>query len=299
MALRQSMTGFATRQGETDTHGWSWDIRSVNARGLDLRLRVPDWVEGLEALCRTRVSARIARGSVSLNLRLNKSDAAPDLEIDTAQVARITQALAQIEETARTGGVTLSPVSAADILVQKGVWVQKEETDENASHLLEALAADLDHLLDAFVGMRQAEGQALSEVLTGQIDEVESLVLKATDVLADRKADMEQSFRSQVARLVSNTDGLEEARLIQELAILAVKSDVTEEIDRLHAHIKAARALLAQEGPIGRKFDFLTQEFNREANTLCSKAQSTALTTVGLSLKTVIDQMREQVQNVE
>ena len=162
-----------------------------------------------------------------------------------------------------------------------------------------AIAKDLEPMVERFLAMRVSEGAAMFTVLSGQLNEIETLVGAAAGLLEARRAELATNLRTALARVMENADGVDENRLAQELAVLAVKTDVTEEIDRLNAHIVAARDLLAKGGPLGRKLDFLSQEFNREANTLCSKAQSKDLTRIGLDLKTVIDQMREQVQNVE
>jgi uncharacterized protein (TIGR00255 family) len=171
--------------------------------------------------------------------------------------------------------------------------------EDDTEPLRSALMTDLLPLLDAFAAARSAEGAALAGILSAQIDLIAALTADAAAEAALRREAMGQSLRDAVTRVLANAAAVDETRLAQELALIAVKADVTEEIDRLTAHVEAARALLADAGPVGRRFDFLTQEFNREANTLCSKAQSIALTRIGLDLKTVIDQMREQVQNVE
>jgi uncharacterized protein (TIGR00255 family) len=294
------MTGFAARRGEAEGYSWSWDIRSVNARGLDLRLRVPDWIDGLEPACRTRITKSIARGSVTASLRIQHEDRDQRAALNQEHVTETLAMIADITKAADASGVTLAPVSAADVLAQRGVLdFAKEDEGEELKALRAGLLDDLEMLLSAFLDMRHSEGQALQSVLTAQITKVSALVHQAERCIEDRKTAMAETLRSQIARVLENADGVDDTRLMQELALLAVKSDVTEEIDRLKAHVTAAQDLLSSKGPIGRKFDFLTQEFNREANTLCSKAQSNDLTNVGLSLKAVIDQMREQVQNVE
>jgi uncharacterized protein (TIGR00255 family) len=171
--------------------------------------------------------------------------------------------------------------------------------DHDTTALRDAILADFEAPLADFLAMRAAEGAALATILCDQLDQIAALTEQAARAAEARRADMAGVLRAQLARVMDNADGADPSRIAQELALIAVKSDVTEEIDRLRAHVAAARALLAETAPIGRKLDFLSQEFNREANTLCSKAQNTALTAIGLDLKSVIDQMREQVQNVE
>jgi uncharacterized protein (TIGR00255 family) len=293
-----SMTGFAARAGQAEGFTWSWELRSVNGKGFDLRFRMPDWLGALEADLRKQVSAIVSRGSVSLNLRITRDAGDNALEINPEALTRVLDAIAQIEDQAGSVGVNLTPASASDVINFRGVMDAPQNRDAS-ERLLEALQADIASLLDSFDAMRAAEGASLHAVLSRQLDEVESLIKTAQALLAARADDMRSSFEAAIARVMDSRADMDEARIAQEIAVLAVKSDVTEEIDRLHAHVTAARDLLASGIPVGRKLDFLCQEFNREANTLCSKAQNAQLTEIGLALKVLIDQMREQVQNVE
>jgi len=206
--------------------------------------------------------------------------------------------LLEIEAEAMAKGLSLAPSRASDIAVMRGVMEQSAAQDDPAP-LRAALLGDVTTVLDAFDEMRQSEGAALAAILNDQLDQVETLTAEAATLAEARKDDTAANLKRNVARILDNPDAMDADRIAQELALLAVKADVTEEIDRLGAHVDAARALLGDGAGVGRKLDFLMQEFNREANTLCSKAQSTDLTRVGLALKALIDQMREQVQNVE
>jgi uncharacterized protein (TIGR00255 family) len=292
------MTGFASGNGALAPHSWGWEVRSVNGKGLDLRLRVPDWVDGLEAGLRKQLGDAVARGNVTCNLRIARDENTGGLTVNAAQLDTVLDALHQIEARAMDAGVSLAPSKATDIVTMRGVLEQANTVDDVAT-LAKTLLAEFAAVLADFNAMRASEGAALEIVLQAQLTEVETLTTQAAAMAQDRKAEMAQTLQRNLARVLENSDGVDADRLAQELALIAVKSDVTEEIDRLHAHIGAARELLVQGGPVGRKLDFLMQEFNREANTLCSKAQNSALTRVGLALKAVIDQMREQVQNVE
>ena len=296
-ALR-SMTGFAAATGTMDPFRWTWDLRSVNGKGLDVRLRVPDWIEGLEAALRPLLQARAKRGNITLSLRLTREDAAAAVTLNTAQMKATVQMLLEIEAEAMDQGLSLGPARATDIAVMRGVMEQGVTQDDPAP-LRAALVAELPELIDAFDNMRLSEGAALHAVLIDQLDQVEALTAEAADLAEARKSEVAETLKRNLARVLDNTDGADPDRVAQELALLAVKADVTEEIDRLHTHVGAARDLLNEAAAVGRKLDFLMQEFNREANTLCSKAQNTELTRVGLALKALIDQMREQVQNVE
>ncbi len=296
--MRQSMTGFASAQGAGQGLQWTWELRGVNGKGLDLRLRMPDWVEGLEAKVRSAVAKPLARGNIQISLKLVSDGEEGALRLDPAQLDRVLDAMTLIETQAMERGLSLAPSTAAEVVGLRGVMTAEAGAVDQPV-LLAALMADFDSALQGFVAMRKAEGAALSDVLTRQLGEIAKYVGQATEAVEARGAERGNRLRAQLARVMDNTDGVEPARIAQELALIAVKSDVTEELDRLVAHLDATRALLDSPGAIGRKLDFLCQEFNREANTLCSKSGDAALTQIGLALKTVIDQMREQVQNVE
>jgi len=293
-----SMTAFAAAKGELEGQSWAWELRSVNGKGLDLRLRVPDWIEGLEAGLRARLVKAVARGNVSLTLRVQSDERSGALTLNPTMLEDVLAAMAAIEARAMDRGLSLAPANAADIVGLRGV-LETGTSAQDTGALGRALLADFEAVLESFLDMRRAEGAALAQVLGAQLDEIETLTKEAAEVAEARRDDLSQSFRAALARVMEAAEGADEGRVAQELAMMAVKFDVTEEIDRLRAHVGAARELIAQGSPMGRKLDFLSQEFNREANTLCSKAQNTGLTRIGLGLKTVIDQMREQVQNVE
>lgn len=297
--MTHSMTGFATRRGALGAHVWVWDLRSVNGKGLDLRLRVPDWIDGLEAQVRAVLAKGLSRGNVGLTLKVARetgSDAPLRLNLGVLRTALAL--LAELEAEAMATGVTLAQASQADILSLRGVMEQVGD-DGDTGPLLAALMGELPLVLADLVTMRAEEGQALRAVILDQLAQIDGLVEVAVQEVAARRETVTDTLRQNIRKLLQESDTLDEKRIEQELALLAVKSDVTEELDRLRAHSQAARALVCATEPVGRKLDFLMQEFMREANTLCSKAQALSLTRVGLDLKTVIDQMREQVQNVE
>ena len=295
-----SMTGFAARRGTGAGYSWVWDLRSVNGKGFDLRLRLPDWIDGLELAIRSELQKAVTRGNVSLTLKVSQDETRETaaFHLNTVTLGAALTALAGVEAAAMAAGVTLRQPTAADVLTLRGVLDQTAQ-DNDTTALRTALLADFPGLLADFVAMRAAEGTSLAAVIGAQIDQIEALTRDALAETATRTATQAETLREAVARVLAIHDAVDEVRLAQELALLAVKTDVTEELDRLTAHVAAARAHLADPAPMGRKLDFLIQEFMREANTLCSKAQSLALTRIGLDLKTVIDQMREQVQNVE
>ncbi len=295
----RSMTAFASGRGTFGEFDWSWDLRSVNARGLDLRLRAPDWIAGLETGLRKRLGAALERGSVTVSLRLGREAGAAGLAVDEAQLDAVLTALVAVEERALARGMTLAPSRAADVLAQRGVLDTPRDEAADSGPLAAAVLKDFETVLAGFLEMRAREGAALHAVLTGQVDRIAALTEAAAGAVDARREAAAEAFRAALARVADGAVSVDADRVAQEIAVLAVKSDVTEELDRLRAHVAAARELLAAEGAVGRKLDFLTQEFNREANTLCAKSQHTDLTRIGLELKAVIDQLREQVQNVE
>ena len=295
-----SMTGFAAAKGQGAGYAWAWDIRSVNGKGLDVRMRVPDWIEGLEPVLRADIGRAMLRGNVSLSLKVGRDqgEAGEVLRVNPLALQAVLRALSEVEAAAMSTGVTLAQATAADVLVMRGV-LDAATIEADTTALRAALMEDFPKLISDFNAMRAAEGAALNRVIAGQLGTIAALTADAATEALARRDSSAVTLRDALARVLANAEGVDETRLAQELAMLAVKTDVTEELDRLAAHVGAARRLLDEAGQVGRKFDFLMQEFMREANTLCSKAASLALTRIGLDLKTVIDQLREQVQNVE
>ncbi len=294
-----SMTAFSTVSGTHAGTRWTWEMRGVNGRGLDIRTRLPEGCEVLDQALRAALGAAVARGTINVGLKVKRDPAESVPVLNQAALTNAIQGALTTEAQAGAAGLHLAPMSAADLLLLNGVMDQPEQDEAAAAPWIKAALQDIGTLVAEFAASRAAEGRALQDILAGQIDTVTRLTAEAQQAAEARGPKVAETLRANVAKLMQNADGLDEARIAQELALLAVKSDVTEELDRLTAHASAAAEMLRTEGPIGRKFDFLMQEFNREANTLCSKSGSTELTRIGLDLKTVIDQMREQVQNVE
>ncbi len=293
-----SMTGFASRRGTAAGFDWTWEIRSVNGKGFDLRLRLPDGIDGLEPAVRAAVAQVAERGNIMLALRLARGAGGEVLKVNPAGLDAALSALAAVRARAEAAGLPLAETSAAAVLALRGVTEAGGEAGDTAP-LLSALLADLDPLLAGFAAMRKDEGRALAAVIARQTDRIAALAVEAGSAAEARRPEMARALAEALGRVMAGAPEADPARVTQELALLAVKADVTEELDRLGAHVAAARKLLAAGGAVGRKFDFLMQEFMREANTLCSKSGNAELTRIGLDLKHVIDQMREQVQNVE
>lgn len=293
-----SMTGFARVEGRSpDGTAWVWDLRSVNGKSLDVRFRLPQGCESLEKPLRDRVGASLVRGSVNIGLSLARAARLSGLGINAAWLETLIAAAA--ETLARHPG-TVAPPSFDGLLQVKGVVETAEapadDSSEAALHGL--ILADFDRALAALAEARADEGQRIAKVVVEQVDTIERLVKAAEAAEAARPEARKDRLARMIGELLETTT-LPEDRIAQELALLVTRYDIREELDRLASHIAAARDLFAEGQGIGRKFDFLCQEFNREANTLCSKSADATLTGIGLELKTVIDRLREQIQNIE
>jgi uncharacterized protein (TIGR00255 family) len=291
-----SMTGFADAHGAHGAVRWRWEVKSVNGRGFDLRLRTPPGFDSIEPAARMLANERFRRGNVQATLTLEPQEGARGLKVDTEALASAVRIARQIAD--ETG---LAPARADGLLALKGVIVQDElaaaDSVERAARdaaLLESLAAAFDALRRA----RRTEGAKLAIHLTGMVDDIVRLTDEAVRLASAQPAAIRERLSAQMKELLE-TPQVSEDRMAQEVALLAARADVREELDRLRAHSQEARQLLHSGEAIGRKLDFLSQEFNREANTLCSKSADIALTRIGLALKHTIDQFREQAQNVE
>jgi uncharacterized protein (TIGR00255 family) len=294
MAL-SGMTGFGRVEGAQDDWTWAAEARSVNGRNLDVRFRGPPGFESLERAARDGAQARFQRGQITVGLQAKRAESQAQVRINLDQAHRY---LAATEALVAQGRAT--PPSVDGLLALRGVIeVAEAEPDAEALARVEAaMAASISGALDALKAARDAEGTALNGVLLGLTDRIADLTGQAGVLAAEQPDVIKARFARRMAELIGDPTGLED-RIVHEAAAMAVKADVREELDRLAGHVDSARALLNGEGPVGRRLDFLTQEFMREANTLCSKSALSPLTAVGLELKAVIEQLREQVQNVE
>ncbi len=292
-----SMTGFSRAQGRTERCSWAWEAKSVNGRGLDVRCRLPNGLDHLDQLVREKVSAQFRRGNVSLGLSVTWTQREAGYRINEAVLEEVVKLLPVVRERIPDA----APPSLDGIFALRGVIESVDEgvAEDEQKALDAAILESLDVALEALKAARLAEGARLTEVLDGQLGEIADLCEEAEKLAAMQPQAIRERLRQQIAALLEDVPGLPEERLAQEAALLMTKADCREELDRLEAHLEAARALMADPKAVGRRLDFLCQEFNREANTLCSKASDTDLSRVGIALKAVIDQFREQVQNIE
>jgi uncharacterized protein (TIGR00255 family) len=291
-----SMTGFAEAHGAHQSMRWRWEVKSVNGRGLDLRLRMPPGFDSLEMAARTLASDRFRRGNLQASLTVEPQEGSKAFRVDPEALAAAVKIARQIAD--ETG---LAPARVDGLLALKGVIVQDDLVPADSAERAARDAAVLDTLataLDALRRARRTEGAKLASLLQNMINEIDGLIKEASALASSQPAALRDRLSAQLKDLLGNTP-LAEERLAQEVALLATRADIREELDRLRAHVQEARALIGSGEAIGRRLDFLAQEFNREANTLCSKSADIHLTRAGLALKSAIEQFREQAQNVE
>ena len=291
-----SMTGFTRASGAVEGYGWTWEIKTVNGKGLDLRLRLPNGFDDLDRPVRNLLSQRLARGSCFVSLSMQTEAVGQTLQVNQDVLDAVLSAMKLVE-----GKLDVKKPTLDGILGIKGVLepVEKEDSEEARAALFEAILESCKAAVADLDASRRKEGAMLDEIVRQRIDEIEALTKQAEACPARTAEAIRAKLHAQIDRILESDKGFDEDRLYQEAVLLAGKADIREELDRLYAHCAAARALLEEGKPVGRKLDFLAQEFNREANTLCSKSNDTSLTAIGLDLKATIEQLREQIQNVE
>lgn len=291
-----SMTGFSRKDGSDGTATWSWEIKSVNGRNLDLRCRLANGYEDLDPVVRTALSESFSRGNFQLNLTVDQGKQATTFQINRDVLAQVKSVIAELE-----CEVPSAPARLDGLLGLRGVIeaVEDVETEEQLAGRKQRIREDLQSAIEKLRDARREEGKRLDSVVRTMLSRIGDLIAAATDLAAAQPEALRARLREQVASLLEASPALPEERLAQEAALLITKADIREELDRLRAHVEAAQELLDKAGPCGRRLDFLCQEFNREANTLCSKSSDVELTRIGLELKATIEQFREQIQNLE
>lgn len=291
-----SMTGFARAHDTLGPWRYAWEIKTVNSKGLDLRLRTPPNFDAVEIKARALIAARIARGACFAGLTAKRDDAVVETRINRPALERLLKALDDVPLHA-----ALRPASLDGLLALRGIVeiIEPEEDEEQRNALDTNILATLATALEQLSASRRAEGAALAAVLTTRLDRIAELTARAETLPGRGTEAMRARLAQQVAALLDTGHAFDPQRLHQEAVLLAVKADIREELDRLTAHVASARELLAKGGPIGRRLDFLAQELSRETNTLCAKSNDSALTGIGLELKIEVEQWREQVQNIE
>ncbi|MFK5981066.1 MAG: YicC/YloC family endoribonuclease [Rhizobiaceae bacterium] len=295
MAL-QSMTGFSRSEGLHATGRWVWELRSVNNKGLDLRMRLPYGFETIEVDCKKAVASAFSRGSIQVSLQFSKEGSANVPSINPAALEAVLSVAAQLQE--RIGA---APPTVDGILAIKGILeiTETDLTDDEVKSRNKEVLSGLKTAIVDLTTARESEGEAIVAVMSDQVSKIGGLVAK---IEADPSRTMDairQRLQQQLAPLLEEGSDLDPQRLHQEAAYLATKADLREELDRLVAHVVAGQKLLSSAGPAGRKLDFLAQEFNRECNTICSKSNAPSVTGLGLEMKIIVDQLREQTQNLE
>lgn len=296
-----SMTGFArasdqhTNENNNETT-WAIELRSVNGKGMDLRMRMPNSLEPIDQQIRKHFAKHLSRGNVTLNINVKSQDRKGAIELNR-------EAFTDLLNAAKTAAeISNLPMPSLDALLSMRNVLQEQECQEDEEEtqaLQEKIFTSIGQALEGLLKARQEEGEKLEKVINERLIKIDGLIGDAIDLTSNQREQIKKKLKDNIKLLLDQSDDLDESRLNQEAVLLAVKADISEELDRLKAHVEQAQDLMSRKEPIGRRMDFLCQEFNREANTLCSKSQTKELTYIGLELKTLIDQLREQVQNIE
>lgn len=294
----QSMTGFARTDGQSDGFTWAWELKSVNAKGLDFRVKLPSMLDDIDRQIRNKITQGFKRGTIFAALTIESVKTGKEFQVDKIVLNEILSHFGSIKKAIPD----VSPPSIDGILSLKGVIEvadKQQLTDVEKNNLSKSILVDFTVALEILKKTRKSEGEQIKSVLINQVDEIKNLCVQSENIAALQPEIIKQRLHDKVQELITAIPSLPEERLAQEAALLMIKADIREELDRLVAHVNTAYTLLVEGGPIGRQLDFLCQEFNREANTLCSKSTDVQLTRIGLALKTKIEQFREQVQNIE
>ena len=294
------MTGYASGSAQVGSVSLDLEIKSVNSKSLDLKIYLPEYLSSLENELRQVASGKVFRGSVVLKIKVSQhSELSNKYVLNDQLLNTVFEKIQNIEKICEEKNIPLEPLKASDFFVIKGVW----EEDKNASTFIDDMKSIIldkaNELIESLLEARKKEGQGLLTILTNKLASILALHKAAEEILPERSKHLEKNFKSLIDKIMSEHSQLDENKIEHEIAIIAIKQDITEELDRLKVHILSMQDLLNSTGAIGKKLDFLSQELNREVNTICSKSQYSALTKIGIEMKTLVDQFREQVQNVE
>ena len=294
------MTGFASDSTEVGGVSLDFEIKSVNAKSLDLKIYLPEFISSLENELRQLVLKKISRGSVFLKIKLNpRSDLSNDYVLNDKVLNTVFEKIKNIEKICDEKNIPLEPIKASDFFAVKGVWEENTNFSTSAEDSKSIILDKTNELIESLLKARKKEGQGLHIILREKLSSIMAMQKDAEKILPERSEYLKKNFKSAIDKVILENSLLDENKIEQEIAIIAIKQDIKEELDRLKVHIASMQDLLSSSGVVGKKLDFLSQELNREVNTICSKSQFSDLTKVGIEMKTLVDQFREQVQNVE
>ena len=294
------MTGFASGSTQVGSVLLDLELKSVNAKSIDLKIYLPEFISSLENELRQVILKKISRGSVFLKIKVSQhSDLSNDYHFNDQVLKTVLEKIKNIEKICDEKNIPLEPLRASDFFVVKGVWEKNENISTGADDNKSIIIDKTNELIDSLIQSRKKEGQGLHIVLSEKLSSIMELHRDAKKILPERSKYLKKNFKSAVDKVISENSQIDENKIEQEIAIVAIKQDIAEELDRLKVHILSMQDLLNSSDVVGKKLDFLSQELNREVNTICSKSQFSDLTKIGIEMKTLVDQFREQVQNVE
>ena len=294
------MTGYASGSVQANSVSLDFEIKSVNSKSLDLKIFLPEYLSVFENDLRQIVLKKISRGSVFLKIKLNQqTEYQNNYVLNDKVLQNVFEKIENIERVCDEKNIPLEPLKALDFLAVKGVWEENKNSSTNVDDIKKIVLDKTEELVVSLSQTRKKEGQGLHSILSEKLSSLKELRKAAEKTLPARSNHLKKNFKSTIDGIISETSKIDENKLEQEIAIIAIKQDITEELDRLKVHIESMQDLLSSSGIVGKKLDFLSQELNREVNTICSKSQYSDLTKVGIEMKTVVDQFREQIQNVE
>ena len=294
------MTGYASSSVQAESLSLDFELKSVNSKSLDIKIYLPEYLSVLESELRQFILKNISRGSILFKIRVNPHTKFTNHYILNDQVLKnVLEKFENIKMICNEKKIPLEPVKASDFFAIKGVWEENKNSSTNVDGIKSIIFDKTNELLDSLQRARKKEGQGLQKILSEKISDIMALQKSAEKILPERSDHLKNNFKIAINKIISEHSQLDENKIEQEIAIIAIKQDITEELDRLKVHISSMQDLLNSSGIVGKKLDFLSQELNREVNTICSKSQYSALTKIGIEMKTLVDQFREQVQNVE